>query len=114
MAKMNVAKATLGTGKVVYLRMMKIGDTELAAQAASPRSNGDSNVLQILMQKELVKLLLVKVDEKELSASDKEDLDALFTVVEYGQVMQVVSAMTGGDELGKFKPQLEVVASGDK
>jgi hypothetical protein len=112
MGKMSVAKVTLSTGKVVHMRMLKISDTEVAAQEVAPRSNGDSNVMQLLMQKALVKNLLLKYNDKDLSAAEKEDMDGLFSMAEYNQLIQVVKEMGGGDDLAK-KPQLEVVSSGD-
>lgn len=111
--KIQAVKVTLSTSKVAYLRTMKIGDMEVAAQECAARANGDANVLQILMQKSLVKLLLLGVDDKVLKASDKEDMDALFTIQEYGQVLTAVKKMTGGDEMGK-EPQLDHVSFGDK
>ena len=111
MGKQIVSKVTLSTGKVVLLREMKISDTEIAAQAVASRSNGDQNLLQILMQKELVKNLIVAVDDKKLSGSEKEDMDSLFSIAEYGQLMSVIKKITG-DDMGK-EPRLEVVSSGD-
>lgn len=99
-------KCVLSTGKVVYLREMKISDTEKAAQKVAKRSDGDPLMLQVLMPKELLKSLLSKVAEKEgdpvrdLSATEKEDMDSLFKMVEFGQLMKVVTKMSGGDEAG--------------
>lgn len=113
MATEMVTKVTLSTGKVVLLRDLKIKHTELAAQAAAHRAGGDANVLMILMQKELMKLLIVKVDDKVSSASDLEDMDGLFSLMEYSQLSSVVKKLTGGDEMGKL-PATEVVAFGSK
>jgi hypothetical protein len=110
---MRGVKVTLSTSKVVLLRDMKIRDTELAAQAVAPRANGDANLLQVFMNAELVKLLLVRVDDKDITASDRESLDDLFTMAEYSQVLSVVKVLSGGEDAAK-KPQLEVVSSGGK
>lgn len=112
MAK-QVVKVTLSTGKVVIMRNMKITDTETAAQEVAPRANGDQQVLQILMQRSLVKNLLLKIGDKDLTPTDREDLDALFSMSEYSQLLKVVSKISGGDDMGK-DAQIEVVSSGDK
>ena len=65
------------------------------------------------MQKALVKNLLIQVDGKELSANERQDMDGLFSMMEYTQLLSVVREISGGDELGK-KPQLEVVLCGDQ
>lgn len=113
MGKMNAIKVTLSTGKVVILRELKISHTELAAQEVAPRANGDANVLQLLMQKALLKNLLIQVDGKDLSAAEREDMDELFSIGEYSQLLKVVQKVSGGDESGK-EARLEVVNSGDK
>ena len=113
MAQQLVTKVVLSTGKTVLLRDVKIKHTELAAQACAARSNGDANVLMILMQKELMKLLVVQVDGKTPGAVELEDLDELFTMLEYGQLSAVVKKLTGGDELGKL-PATEAVSFGNK
>jgi hypothetical protein len=110
---MRVVKATLSTGKVVIFREMKISHTEMAAQEVAKKADGDSNLLQVFMQKALVKALLIQVDGKDLSAMDKEDMDNLFSMAEYGQVLTVIKEMSGGDDMGK-SPVFEIVNSGDK
>lgn len=109
---MQVVKVTLSTKRVVLLRELKISDTESAAQEVAGRSNGDANLLSLLMQKALVKNLLVQVDGKAVSAVEREDLDSLFKLGEYNQLMQAIKMMTGGDESEK-KPLLEVASIGD-
>ena len=109
---MQVVKVTLSTKKVVLLREIEIGDTETAAQEVASRSNGDANVLQLLMQKALVKNLLVQIDGKTVSASEREDLKSLFKMAEFNQLMHAIKEMMGGSESEK-KPLLEVVNIGD-
>lgn len=106
MSKKSVVKATLSTGKVVYLREMKISDTELAAQACARKAGDSDSLLKIMMQKELVKILLVQIGDKKISAAEKEDIDALFNITEYSQVLTVVGKMSGSDDMGK-QPVLE-------
>lgn len=110
---MNVTKVTLSTGKTVYLRELKIKHTEMAAQEAAPRSNGDSNVLSLLMQKILVRMLIAKIGDNAPTAAELEDMDSLFSISEYSQLLKVVAKLSGGDEAGKL-PAIEVVSSGSK
>lgn len=108
-----VYKVTLSTGKIVLLREMKIKHRSLAIQAASPRSKGDQNLLAVNGQEELLKMLIAQVDGKDLRASDLEDLDSLFSMKEFGQLMHVMGQLMGDDgDLGK--PQIEIVPSGGK
>ncbi len=107
-----MTKVTLTTGKVVLIRDMKVSDSEAAAQEVAPRSNGDANVLQVLAQKALVKRLVVAVDDKALSMTEKEDIDGLFSIREYNQVLTAIKKMTGDD--GGNEPRLEVVNSGEQ
>lgn len=108
-----VTKVVLSSKKEVLLREMKIKHTEQAAQAAAPRANGDSNVLGLLMQKELLKLLICQVDGKMPAASELEDMDDLFSISEYNQLLKVAAKLMGGDDMGK-EPTTEVVAFGSK
>lgn len=112
MSELNVHKATLSSGKIVYLRDMKIEDQELAATAAGSRVQGDNQIATALvMGKELLKILLVQVNDKKLSGSEKEDLNSLFTYREYQEVSSVVGEIAGGGE-SVGKPQIEMVSSG--
>lgn len=110
---MNVVKVTLSSKKVVLLRELKIKHTEFAAQEVSARANGDANVLGILMQKAILKQLIVQIDGKSVSPSDLEDLDNVLTMGEYSQLLSVVRKLMGDDAAGK-EPTIEVVSSGDK
>ena len=113
MAEQMVTKVTLGSGKVVLLREVKIKHTDLAAMAASPRANGDANVLMMLMHKELVKLLICQIDGKTPSSSELEDLDGLMSVLDFAQLSSVIRQLTGGSDMGKL-PTTEVVPFGSK
>lgn len=112
MAKITGVKVTLSSGKVVLLREMKISHTELAAQEVAVKANGDPMVMQILMQKAVIKNLLFKIDDKEVSAVQREDMDSLFSMSEYSQLVKVVNKMSGGDEMGK-DAKLEIGSFGD-
>jgi hypothetical protein len=111
--EMQGTRVTLGTGKTVLLREMKIKHQELAATAAAPRAGDNPMLLAVFMQKELVKILIYAVDDKPVKASDLERLDDLFTIKEYKQVLQAVQQMMGDDgDMGKL--QVEHVVSGVK
>jgi hypothetical protein len=96
---MNVIKFTLGSGKVIYLREPTIGDTEKAAQIAGKKAGIDNQLYcGVLVQKEMVKLLLVAIDEKSLSIIDKEQLETFLTYKEYNQTLQAIKMVLGDDD----------------
>lgn len=103
-------KLTLFSGKTVVLRELKIKHQELAAMAAAPKANGNNSILTMLMQKELIKLLIVKVNDKSLKLIELEDLDNLFTFKEYTQLNHILNELVGEKEMGKY--QIELVSSG--
>lgn len=105
-----VVRATLSTGKVVLLREMKISDAENAAKEVSKRAAGDQTLLQIYSQKVLVRNLIVQIDGRKPTQADKEDMDSLFSIQEYGQIISVIQKMQGGDDMGEA--QIEVVNTG--
>lgn len=98
---MNTFKFTLASKKVIYLREPKIGDLETASQIAGKKAGDNQAHLAILLQKELLKTLLVGVDSKKLSMSEKENLDGLFNFSEYQQALKAVGMITAseGNEL---------------
>lgn len=109
---MDVYKVKLSTGKEVLLRQIKIKDQELAAKAASRTGEDSKYGMAIAMQRELIKILLVQVDGKQLKASEKEDLDSLFSYKEYMQVANVLQKITEteGDQMGNA--EIEITTSG--
>lgn len=111
MAKQMVNKIVLSSGKTVLFREIKIKDQELASMAAAPKAGDNTTLLGMLMAKELMKLLIVGIDDKPIKASQLENLDELFTYLEYSQLQQALNKLAGG-EMGKF--QIEVVSFGDK
>lgn len=103
---MQVAKVTLSSGKIVQLRIMKISDTEKAAEQVAQRADGDTNLLQLYMQKALLKNLVMTVQEvggemKKLTANEKEDIDSVFTTGEYSQLLEVIGKMAGKEDSKK-------------
>ena len=111
---MFATKVTLSTKKVVILRDPKIADQELAAQAAARSSKSDNPVaLAIGMQKELIKQLVVQVDEKKPRPSELEALDTFFTYREYMELSSVVSKIAGMGDMAGNEPQTEQVKFGE-
>lgn len=109
----NAVKVTLSSGKVILLREMKISHTEMAAREVSSKSEGDANLLSVLMQKALVRNLLISIDGEVLEPTKKEDMDSLFNMAEYSQLLSVMKELMGGEE-GAKKPLIERMFSGDK
>jgi hypothetical protein len=107
MSKNNCVKVTLSTKKVVLLRELKIAHTEQATRQASPMAEGDNYLLAILMQKALLNILLISIDGKEISAHEREDMDALFSYPEYQEATSVISDMMGAKK--KANPKIEMV-----
>ena len=98
-----------GVDKTVLIRKMKISDRVKATEAVAALNKSDNQwVYLAMMSLELVKMLLHSVNGKVLSPEEKEDLDAIFSMDEYGQLEQFVK----DNMLGKpdAKPQVEVVA----
>lgn len=104
LVKKSLVKAVLSTGKTVYLREMKISDTEKAAQKVSRRADGDPLMMQVMMKKALVQALLAKIANTEsetprdITSNEKEDMDSLFNMTEYGQLLQVIGKLSGGED----------------
>lgn len=110
---MNVYKFTLSSTKVIYLREPKIEDTEVAAQIAGKKAGQENQAhLMILVQKEMLKLLLVKVDDKELKLVDKEKLNDILTYKEYGQALKAMQKITGDESGNDLTP--EFVTTGEQ
>jgi hypothetical protein len=110
MSEVFVHKITLSTGKVVLLRDPKIKDQELATQAASSKVKGDNAFAYgFALQKEMLKMLLVQINDKKPSAVEVEDLDGLFTYAEFMQCLKVVAKVAGLEdtEMGNFKIELQ-------
>lgn len=105
-------KLTLSTGKVVLVREPKIKDQELSAQLAGAKAGNDNNLsAAILWQKEMTKLLLLKINDKQLTAAEKENLDELFSLREYGEVSMALKQLIGDMSGGKFQMELVPVGS---
>lgn len=109
--KMDHTKITLNSGRTVILKPLQIKYYKSAAQAASKLAGNNQVLLSMYLQDELVKLLMVELGGKTLSAAEKESFDNLFNPEEYRQVMMIVEEMIGSVD----RPKVEVVSySGSK
>ena len=111
--EMMVHKVKLSSGKEVLLRELRIKDQELATQAASTKvkDGGHTAALAVLVQKELLKTIIVQIDGKRPEKVALEAMDNLFSYREYMELLSVLSELTGGTEaLGK--PEMELVSFG--
>jgi hypothetical protein len=108
---MDVYKVVLSSQKEVVLREPKIGDLETAAQVAGKGGGDNTALMGMKLQKELVKALLVQVDGRNLTLQEKEQLDKLFSLKEYQQVIKVVQQITSDEG---NEPTIEFGTSGDK
>lgn len=102
-----VSKFTLSTGKTICIREPQIGDTEhamkIAGKEAGPENQG---LLSMLFQKEMAKILLVQVDDANLSLAQKQDLKSLFTFKEWSQVQKAVQMIIGEDQGNLETPEI--------
>lgn len=110
-SKLNVTMYTLTTGKKVYFKDPKIKDSEDATKAAAKEANGDNTVLMLLAQKEMLKILLVQVDDTKMTALMRNDLDNVFSYKEYQQVQTCLQHFVSDGEQGNLKltPELKTL-----
>jgi len=108
-----VTKVTLTSGKSVLVKEATVEDMEVATQIAGKIAGDNKAHLGMVIQKELLKRLIVQIDEKILGMSDKERITSMFSLKEYGQISGVVGEIAGMDD-SEGKPQTELVTFGDK
>lgn len=112
MSAKEVYRVVLSSKKIVLLRPLQIKDQDLACKAVGNRSGENQNLFGVMLQKELLKMLIVQVDGKAPAAAELESLDELFTYGEYMQLLQVIKKLSGADELGE--PEVAIDLSGSK
>lgn len=108
-----VSKVTLGTGKIVLMREFKLKHQELAIKSVGKRAGDNQALLSMMVQKEIVKMLICNINDKDVSHKDLEDLDSVFTFREYQQVLKFLEMQMGGGE-EEVSPNFEVVSFGSK
>lgn len=111
MAEKQNLKITLTTGKEVIFREYKIRHREMGIRAVGNRAGDSQFLFGELLQKEMIKVLLVQVGEKRVSAAEIEDLDSLFSPNEYNELAQVIGKVMGGNSQ-QGEPKIEFVSSG--
>lgn len=102
---MNVTKITLATGKVVLMQEMKIKYQNLAIKAVSKLAGDNTAQLGNLVSQEIMKHLIVNVDDKPMGYKDLEDLDSVFSFAEYTQLQQVFQKLYGNNEAGELQSE---------
>jgi hypothetical protein len=100
--------------KTIFLRKMKISYKGIAMKSALSRANNDRNHAMAVLDEELLKLLLVSVNGKDVSASQKEDLDSLFEPSEFWSLLEVLPQITGMDNGGTNAPQVKIAFTGKR
>ena len=105
-----VHKVTLFSGKVVFLRDIKIKHHDLAMRAVGDRAGDNKMLMAQLTQKELLKILIHSIDGKQIPVVQLENMDDHFTLAEYTQLQIALDKLSGGADLGNF--QTEIVAVG--
>lgn len=117
--EVQVNKFTLHSGKVILLREPTIGDTETVAQLSGKKAGDNLAYLGVLMQKELFKLLLVAMGEKDqepkaISGNEKERLNTMFSLKEWKQCVKALTMVTGDEEEGNEQLTTEFTTFGNK
>lgn len=96
----NAYRVVMPTKRVAYIRELKISDNMLAAKSVGKKS-GNNIETMLSMQNELLKLVLVKIDDQALDHRDKNDLDALLNLAEYKCLLKVLDKIGGEEESGE-------------
>lgn len=104
---MDKYKVTMSCGTEVTLRPMKIKDYQNSAAIAGKQAAGNPALTSLLMQNEILKSLLLEKDGKVLGNAEKEDLDALFSIDQYHQLMSVVEGLLGKGQA----PKMEMISA---
>lgn len=105
----NCHKVTLGGGKVVLLREMKLKTSKMASKAVGNKGAGNAQVQNQETMEELARLLLVQIDGGAVSYQNLGDLDEHFTYAEFSQLSLYIGKMMGA---GEDDPKAEFVTVG--
>ncbi len=101
-----VNKVTLDSGKIVVLANLEIRHYRQAAESAAHRANNNQLLFNLYVQDEILKVLLISIDEKILSAGEKEMIDKNFSTTDYNQLMSVIVNLIGKTN----PPKVELVS----
>ena len=94
----NCIKVVLSGGKTVLLREMKLKYQNLALQAIGSKGKDNQLLAGAMMVQELIKILIIKVDDAEIKKTQLESLDEVFSFKQIQQLQSVVGKMMGGEE----------------
>lgn len=107
MASLQRYKITLSSSKVVILNAITIAMKNSAVEAAAQKSNGAGRGFDALLQDELLRQTIYKINGNIPSGAEREDLDKLLSFAEYSEVMQGMTEVMGLDVAKK--PKIEVL-----
>lgn len=96
--EMNCIKVVLTGGKEVLLREMKMKYQNLALQAVGNKAKDNQLLAGSLMIQELIKVLIIQIDGKDVKPTALESLDDIFSYKQIQQLQQVIGKLMGGDE----------------
>lgn len=96
--EINCIKVVLSGGKEVLLREMKMKYQNLALQSVGNKAKDNQLLAGSLMIQELIKILIIQIDNKDVKASALESLDDIFSYKQLQQLQQVVGKLMGGDD----------------
>lgn len=103
-------RITLSSGKVVLMRIPKIKHQEQAMRVVGQSAGNNEQLFQFLTGIELMKMLIAKVDDKEVKYQDLTVLDDHFSSREMKEMGLAIQEYTkDGDD---FLPKIEAVAIG--
>lgn len=106
MAKFQV---TLSTGKIVVLSEVTIAMKNEALEMAGMKTQSQGRAFDARFQDELLRCMIHSVNNVTPSGHDKENLDKLFDLNEYSELMMGVQEVMGGTALKK--PKVEILTS---
>ena len=105
-----VIKVVLKSQKVVYLRELELVDEDEAIRAIGTAGSDNQLLMGKKLQDEMLRRILVGIDDKRLSGQEKQNLQKLFSYSEIQQLRRVMKKM-GGDDEGE--PVMEIGALPD-
>lgn len=110
---MNAYKVNLSSGKVIVLQEMQIAFEDLALRAVGDRAGKNDLLAGKMMQDELIKILIIEIDGKKLTGTERESVLKSLSYGDILQIRKVVQKLMGTE--GEALPNVEIVnLSGDK
>lgn len=108
-----VFKLTLSSGKVVLVRDIEMKDEEIASTIAGKKAGDNQLAMMMSFQTEMTKLIVMKVDDKDLTAQERQMLGKnILDRRDFVQVRGWVAKNLMGEMTAE--PQVEFVTSGQQ